>query len=315
MEHECSAIRIPVILGPTAAGKSDIALRIAEKAGFDIISCDSRQLYRMMDIGTAKPLAEERNRVKHWLIDSIDPDNEYSAYSFSEDAKKVIRDLAGRGKTGLMCGGSGLYFESLRRGIGPRIPSDPAFRQTMVRRAEEEGSAKLHQELRELDPESARRIHPNDIQRIVRALTVYHQTGEGISALRRRSEAADGLVFAVTVLMPPRAVLYERINRRVDEMARRGLWEEFKALRKRGYDEHSPGLRSVGYQELFAVERGTCTFNEALEVIKRNTRHYAKRQMTWFRTHNGPEIIDYSGDQTALAGRVANRVLVNDFPH
>jgi tRNA dimethylallyltransferase len=293
-------IIVPVLLGPTASGKTAIALPIAQSAGWEIISCDSRQVYRYMDIGTAKPLREERGRVRHWLIDVLDPSEQYSAAAFTQDALNVIRTRAKKGMVTLVCGGTGLYFESLRRGIGPQVASDPEIRETITKRAAEKGSAALHKELREKDPEAAASIHPNNVQRVVRALAVYSQTGQRISELKRLAAPPADIDFIVVALMPPRAALYERINARVEAMLDRGLWEEFTALRGRGYDERSPGLRCVGYQELFAVEQGVMSINEAAEKIKRNSRRYAKRQITWFGKHNREELVDFDWDTAGI---------------
>jgi tRNA dimethylallyltransferase len=293
-------IKVPVLLGPTASGKTAAALLIAESAGWEIISCDSRQIYRFMDIGTAKPDREELGRVRHWLIDILDPAEQYSAAAFAGDALNVIRTRAAEGKVTLVCGGTGLYFESLRKGLGPQAASDPLVRDALAQRAAEEGSAALHRELCEKDPEAAGAIHANNVQRVVRALAVWYQTGKTISALKRLAVPPEDMEFTVAVLMPERDSLYERINSRVDEMARRGLWEEFIALRERGYDERTPGLRCVGYQELFAVERGTTSMKDAVAMIKQNSRRYAKRQITWFRMHNRESMTEYAWNTASL---------------
>ena len=249
-----------------------------------------------MDIGTAKPRKEERERIRHWLVDILDPAEQYSAAAFVQDALSVIRSRAEKGITSLLCGGTGLYFESLRRGIGPQVASDPLIRDALTRRAAAQGSAALYRELGEKDPEAAAMIHANNVQRIVRALTVYYQTGKKISELKRLAVPPGDIDFTVVVLMPPRPMLYERINRRTDEMMRQGLLEEFTALRERGFDERTPGLQCVGYQELFAVERGELSLKEAAEKIKQNSRQYAKRQITWFRKHNSGSLLDCDYD-------------------
>jgi tRNA dimethylallyltransferase len=293
-------IKVPVLLGPTASGKSAVALHIAKSAGWEILSCDSRQVYRGMDIGTAKPAKEERGRVRHWLVDILDPGEQYSAAAFAQDALDVIRSRAKEGFVTLVCGGTGLYFESLRRGLGPQVASDKGIRDRLTERAADEGSAALYRELGEKDPEAAAMIHANNVQRVVRALSVYYQTGKKMSELNRLAVPPDDIDFIAVVLMPERKALYERINARVEEMLSRGLWEEFTALRGRGFDERTPGLRSVGYQELFAVEQGAMSMKEAAEMIKRNSRHYAKRQITWFRMHNREELAEYAWDSAGL---------------
>ena len=254
-----------------------------------------------MAIGTARPSADERRRVPHLLIDSIDPSERYSAAKFVDDALAAIRGSLSRGVTPLLVGGTGLYFERLRGGVGPQVLSDPSIHDALLRRAEQED---LHGELRRVDPEAASAIHPNDRQRIVRALAVFTQTGKKISQLQRESVPPADLEFIVAALLPPRELLYERINRRVDAMVAAGLWEEFVSLRKRGYGEDAPGLQCLGYQELFAVEKGDCTLTEAAEAIKRNTRRYAKRQISWFRAHDGGAFVAWSDDEALLASRV-----------
>ena len=293
-------IKVPVLLGPTASGKTAIALQIAQSAGWEIVSCDSRQVYRFTDIGTAKPRKEERERIRHWLVDILDPAEQYSAAAFVQDALSVIRSRAEKGITTLVCGGTGLYFESLRRGIGPQVASDPLIRDALTRRAAAQGGAALYRELGEKDPEAAAMIHANNLQRIVRALTVYYQTGKKISELKRLAVPPGDIDFTVVALMPPRPMLYERISLRTDEMVRQGLWEEFTALRGRGFDERTPGLQCVGYQELFAVERGAMALGEAMEKIKQNSRRYAKRQITWFRMHNREELAEYEWNTAHL---------------
>ena len=289
-------IHVPVILGPTGAGKTAVALRIAEASGLDIISCDSRQVYRFMDIGTAKPLAQELQRARHWLVDILDPSERYSAYDFAQDAGAIIRDLADKGRGGLVCGGTGLYFDCLRNGLGPQVASDPAERDRYMERAAQEGSGPLYRELCDVDPESASRIHENDVQRIIRALLVFSVTGRPLSVLKKQTMPPDDLEFGVAVLLPDRERLYEAINSRVDDMVLRGLWDEFAALRARGYDASSPGLQGVGYQELFLAERGSCTFAGAVEKIKQNTRRYAKRQITWFRARHRRDLVKWVYD-------------------
>jgi tRNA dimethylallyltransferase len=300
MAKKTFRIKVPVLLGPTASGKSAIALRMAKSAGWEILSCDSRQVYRGMNIGTAKPTKEERARVRHWLVDILDPGEQYSAAAFAQDALDIIRGRANEGVVTLVCGGTGLYFESLRRGLGPQVASDKGIRDSLTKRAADEGGAALYRELCENDPEGASTIHANNVQRVVRALSVYYQTGKKMSALKRLAVPPDDIDFTVVVLMPDRTTLYERINARVEEMVDRGLWEEFRTLRGMGFDERTPGLRSVGYQEFFAVERGTMSMNETVEIIKRNSRRYAKRQITWFRMRNRGELAEYALDAAGL---------------
>ena len=295
-----------MILGPTAVGKTGHALGLAEEYNFEIISCDSRQIYRYMDIGTAKPSKPELKRVRHWLIDSIDPDESYSAYQFSKDAAAIIRANRQAKKGALICGGTGLYFRSLSEGLGPQAASNPQIRAQLEAKAREKGVHELHRELTTLDPESGHRIHPNDLQRIIRALAVFYQTGTPISELRNQTAPPMDMQFAVAILMLPRTVLYERINKRVDTMVNEGLWDEFKQLRAKGYELNHPGMLCVGYRELFGVETGEKSFSDACEEIKRNTRRYAKRQITWFANQiKGGVLFDSQREHTKLRDYIA----------
>lgn len=277
-------IRIPVILGPTAVGKTDIALKIASEANWDILSCDSRQIYRYMDIGTAKPKKDQLKLVRHWMIDEILPSRQYSAYKFSKKSADIIRKLARQNKTVLICGGTGLYFRSLSEGFCNRIESDPQLKKKLIQRGKEKGSVELYRELCEKDPRSALRLHQNDMQRIIRALAYFYQTGTTISGSSIESCAPDDMEFIVVKISRDRTELYDRINRRVEMMFAEGLYDEFLQLRARGFSLLSPGMQTVGYRELFQLEEGKISKQEAIGLIQRNTRRYAKRQITWF-TH------------------------------
>lgn len=277
-------IKVPVILGPTAIGKSAVALEIAEKLQWEILSCDSRQVYRKMNIGTAKPSPSQLAKVTHWLVDILDPGESFSAFGFTKEALQIIKNRAACGKTVLICGGTGLYFKCLSEGIAAPVDSDPIIREKLIKEAQNEGVSALYNKLLINDPDSAAKIHPNDLQRIVRALTVYYQTGIPFSKIRREKSAAEDLEFKVVKLTCDRQWLYERINNRVIEMINNGLWDEFLGLIRQGYDEKSPGLQCVGYKELFAHYNGSCSISDAIALIQQNSRRYAKRQITWF-TH------------------------------
>ncbi|MDR3011869.1 MAG: tRNA (adenosine(37)-N6)-dimethylallyltransferase MiaA [Chitinispirillales bacterium] len=290
-----SKITVLAILGPTAAGKTEVALSMAEEYGYEILSCDSRQIYRHMGIGTAKPSLEEMGRVRHHLIDILDPSKPYSAFAFAEDALRIIREAHKIGKKILICGGTGLYYDILVNGGGSSLDeADLDLRDRMLEEARECGSASLHDRLRGVDPEAAEKIHPNDLQRVLRALDVYYRTGRPLSSLRKDRLPPEDIDFRAVVISLPREELYGRINRRVDVMVGRGLWSEFTNLREMGYTEASPGMACVGYRELFGVEKGEMGLEQAAELIKRNTRRYAKRQMTWFRNRAPGALIDVS---------------------
>jgi len=292
-------ITVPVILGPTAVGKTGFVLRAAA-LGYEVVSCDSRQIYRRMDIGTAKPPPAERERVKHWLIDILDPSEPYSAFAFAEDALRIIRESHAAGKKILICGGTGLYFHILKSGAGPVDGADLKLRNELQRQASERGAAELYGRLQKADPLGASKIHPNDLQRVLRALDIIYRKGQPFSAFHDAKRPPEDIEFRTIVVSRPRDILYERINRRVDAMFKQGLWDEFRALRESGYTETSPGMICVGYRELFSVERGETSLYQAAELIKQNSRHYAKRQMTWFRNKTKAEcyidVKDEDGD-------------------
>jgi len=291
-------IRVPVVLGPTAAGKTGFALRVAEELGFEVLSCDSRQIYRGMDVGTAKPTAAERARVRHHLIDILEPSEAYSAFAFAEDALRVIRGAREIGKKILICGGTGLYYHILRSGAGRTDGADLTLRGELQDAARERGAEWLHGQLQVVDPAAAAKIHPNDTQRLLRALDVAYTTGKPISSLYGAGSPPADIEFREVVVVRPREELYGRINKRVDAMVGAGLWDEFVSLRRAGYAEASPGMVCVGYRELFGVERGECGIDQAMELIKRNTRRYAKRQTTWFRKKpEGASVIEASDER------------------
>lgn len=287
-------IRVPVLLGPTAVGKTDLAVEFCAEQGWEILSCDSRQVYRGMDIGTAKPTGEQRSHVKHHLVDIVNPDNVYSAFQFATDAGAVLGAVASTGGTVMVCGGTGFYFKSLSEGLDTVADPDPELRMRLRAKAASEGAESIFKELELVDPARAARIHPHDVQRTLRALEVYYASGIFSSEQSNSGFPNRKYFFDVVVVVLPREELYRRIDKRVELMAENGLWDEFLQLRRAGYDEQSPGLLSPGYRELFAVERGDLTFAEACEKIKTNTRRFAKRQLTWFRTQSSGTVIDLS---------------------
>jgi tRNA dimethylallyltransferase len=260
-----------------------LAIGIAEGLGLEIISCDSRQIYKRMDIGTAKPSAAERASVKHWLVGIIEPSEKYSAFRFAHDASRIIRERAAGGRAVMVCGGTGLYFQALKNGIGPQVAADPQIRKRYAEMAERQGREAVWQRLKEVDPEAAQSSHAENLVRNIRALEVFETMGMTLSELKKRAVPPGDFEFHVIVPTLPRPLLYERINRRVDEMIQRGLWDEFQSLRAAGFTRESPGLGCMGYRELFDVEEKKTDLQSAIELIKRNTRNYAKRQLTWLR--------------------------------
>ena len=276
----------PVILlaGPTAVGKTQLALEIAHRLGTEIINCDSMQVYRYMEIGTAKPTPEERALVPHHLLDVADPDETFDAARYAELARPVIESLQNRGKMPLVVGGTGLYMKVLTRGICPAAPRDPAVREQLRRELEEHGLGRLHQELGRVDPEAGRRLHPHDRQRVLRALEVQRLTGIPLSCWQSQHRFQQTIYRTVKIfLYRDRNVLYERINRRVRQMLEQGLVAEVRRLLAMGYGPELKSMQAVGYKQLAAHLLGACPLASAVSDMERATRHYARRQLTWFR--------------------------------
>lgn len=274
---------VACIMGPTASGKTDLAVALVERLPFEIISVDSVMIYRGMDIGTAKPDAAVRARAPHRLIDIIEPSETYSAARFREDCLAEMEQIRGRGRLPLLVGGTGLYFRALAEGLADLPGADPELRAELSERLAEHGPAGLHAELKRVDPESAARIHPNDPQRLQRALEVYRLTGEPLSAWHAR-QAETVVPLRRLVLAPPRELLAARIEQRFDAMLAAGFVDEVRALRARG-DLHPelPSMRAVGYRQAWQFldsELDEAAFRERAIAA---TRQYAKRQLTWFR--------------------------------
>jgi tRNA dimethylallyltransferase len=278
------------LLGPTASGKSELAFRLAEKHPIEIVSVDSAQVYRGMDIGTAKPSAEERAQVPHHLIDIVDPDERYGAGQFRNDAIRAIEGIIARNRIALVVGGTMLYYRSLATGLDPLPRADAAIRKSIADEAARRGWPALHAELEKIDPAAAQRIPPNDAQRIQRALEVFRLTGKPISALQRG--AADPLPFALKAcaLIPERAELHQRIEKRFDAMLRAGLIEELRQLKRRfRLDADLPSMRAVGYRQVWSYLDNRIHEAEMREQAIAATRQLAKRQMTWLRRFPGLE--------------------------
>ena len=279
-------IKILCIVGPTASGKSSLALELAKQLDGEIISCDSMQIYRRMDIGTAKPTHEEMACVRHHMIDIADPDSDFSCAEYVSFADTAIRDCAARGKLPIVCGGTGLYLDALLRGADfEETASDENIRAELFAFAEREGAHALHGELERIDPESAAAIHENNVKRVVRAIEIYRVCGVRKSELDRRSRLA-GDRFDATVIglrYNDREKLYGRIEKRVDVMMSEGLLEETKSLLSEGvFEKNRTAAQAIGYKELLSYIAGEETLDAAVDRLKTATRRYAKRQMTWF---------------------------------
>lgn len=278
--------RLPlvVICGPTATGKTETGILVARELGGEVVSADSMMVYRGMDIGTAKPTREERQGVPHHLIDIVDPDAAFSVALYQELAEKRIADIHARGRLPLLVGGTGLYIRAVVDRYRFVAAPDPALRRRLAEEARAAGPDALHARLAAVDPVAAARIHPHNVRRVIRALEVYYRTGEPIS----RFQDLDGYTAAkyrlwMFGLTMEREQLYRRIEERVDRMIEAGLVEEVRRLLERGYSRGLTSMQALGYKEIAAYLQGEVTLEEAVRLIKRNTRRFAKRQLTWFR--------------------------------
>lgn len=279
--------QILVLAGPTAIGKTDLSLRIARQYNCEIVSVDSMQVYKQMDIGTAKATLEERAEIQHHLIDIVEPDEDYDAASFATDALRVIKEIQNKDKIPLLTGGTGLYLRALFEGISPDIASDAEIKLHLQQRLAREGCSKLHEELTLYDSLSAQRIHKNDSHRLVRALEIFHSTGIPWSEhLRRHQLQLQRTPFADSTLQIcltcERTRLYQRINERCLSMVEAGLEGEVRALLKKGYSRDLKSFNSIGYRHMVNYIDGTWDQEEMLGLLSRDTRRYAKRQFTWF---------------------------------
>jgi tRNA dimethylallyltransferase len=291
-------VRIPlVVLGsPTATGKTRLAVELARACGGEIVSADSMQVYRFMDIGTAKPTAEERKRVRHHLIDVADPDEEFNAALYADAARAQIARLRQEGKTVFVVGGTGLYIRALLRGIIATPPVDEAIRRHYQNLRDRFGRAHVYRLLCEKDPAAAARLNPNDSVRVIRALEVFEQSGQSIVVLQDRHAFADCPYEALKIgLRIERDELKQRIFDRTARMVEAGLVAEVRGLLDRGYSEKLKSMQSLGYKQIIAFVQGRCALDEALAQMNRETWRYAKRQMTWFAADR--EIVWYSPRQ------------------
>lgn len=308
MEKGPVAVKLLVILGPTASGKTGLAVRIAEEVGGEIINADSMQVYRRMDIGAAKPSPDQLRRVRHHLLDLVEPDHPFSVADFRREAETAIADISTRGKRVIVCGGTGLYIKALTRGLMDAPGGDEALRSELKGLAEREGVGELHRRLALVDPVAAIRLHPNDRVRIVRALEVHHLTGRPISEHIGEHRFEGGSHGCLKIgLKVDRDALYRTIDNRVERMIGNGLVDEVRALLADGYSSGLKPMRSIGYRQVCGCLAGEYSLEEAVRLIKRDTRRYAKRQLTWF--NRDPEIkwIEYPENVAMIVQNV------NDF--
>ena len=276
--------KIVVIGGPTATGKTKLSVELAKKANGEIISADSVQIYKKLDIGSAKPTKEEMSNIPHHMIDILEPTENFSVADYVERAKSVIADVSSRGKLPIIVGGTGLYISSLVDNVMfSEAETDFALRDELNKKAEEMGAEKFHALLAEVDPVSAENIHPNNVKRVVRALEIYYSTGKTMTEHNAVSKLVpspyDAKMYALT---SDREVIYERIDKRVDIMVNDGLLEEVDGLLKDGVTKDMQSMQAIGYKEIVSYFEGKLTKEEAIDAVKQNSRRYAKRQLTWF---------------------------------
>ena len=267
-----------ILTGPTAVGKTELSIKLAKKIGGEIISADSMQVYKQMDIGTAKVMPEEMQGVKHFLIDEFEPDEDFNA-------KKYMEEIYAAGKIPIIAGGTGFYIQALLYDIDfEDNDADYSYRRSLEQMAEEKGAAVLHEMLQKVDPKSAETIHENNVKRVIRALEYFEKTKRPISEhneSQRQNESPYN--FAYFVLTDERKVLYNRINLRVDKMMEQGLLEEVKALKEKGCHKEMVSMQGIGYKEMLDYLDGIYNYEDAVDLLKKDTRHFAKRQLTWFR--------------------------------
>lgn len=301
----CEAFANAIFLtGATASGKSALGIDLAIRLNAEIVSMDSMAIYRKMDVGTAKPTLEERRRVPHRMIDVVDPTEEYSLMDYLRDSAEVVDDIESRGKVALFVGGTPLYLKAILFGVFSGPGADKALRDELLEKVERDGPEALWNELRVVDPETAQRLHPNDVKRVVRALEVFKLTGVPISRRQREFQSPPRVdARRAFILTRERETLYERVNQRVDEMIKNGFVDEVKRL----VDARELGAtasQAVGYRELAAFLRGEVELADAVETIKQYTRNFAKRQETWFRS-----LEKFGAQRVAADGRTRDEIL------
>ncbi len=275
--------RVIVIVGPTCSGKTLLSLNLALKLQSEIISADSRQVYKFLDIGTAKPSSEQLNLVRHHFISSILPNEQFNASRFSEEAEIIIRSLIKREKIPIVVGGSGLYIKALIDGIITEVETDEKFRAELYELRKIKGNEFLYERLKEIDPESASKMLPQNWKRVIRALEVYHLSGKPLSYFYSNQKKKNEFDYLQYGLEWKRSELYQNINLRVDNMIKNGFVEEVKNILAEGYDKNLNSLNTVGYKEIISFLENKISLDEAISKIKKNTRNYAKRQLTWFK--------------------------------
>ena len=297
-EPVCRRRPLVVLLGPTAVGKTRLGVQVAQQIGTEVLAADSRQVYRGMDIGTDKPTEDERQDVPHRLIDLADPDETFSTGWYRRAALAEIDRLYAAGRLPFVVGGTGLYIRTLVRGLCPAPPADPLVRAELMRMSKEQGRDGLYAELAQVDPVTAARLHPNDEAKVMRALEVYRLSGQPMSALQRHHGFQEAPFSALLIgLQRPKEELYRRIEERIDWQLAHGMVQETRALLDRGYGRESGAMTGLGYRHVAAHVSGEYDYAEMVRLFKRDTRRFAKRQMTWFRKEPGVRWIAMEQDQ------------------
>ena len=277
--------KIICIAGPTASGKTALAVALARELGGEVVSCDSMQVYRHMDIGTAKPTPDEMQGIPHHMLDVAEPTEDFSVSRYCEMATPIVEDILARGKPVIIAGGTGLYMDALIKGNSFAPYPSTGMREQLEAQADTEGMERMLELLRSIDPDSAARLHPADRKRILRALEVYYETGETITAHNKKTQALPPRFNAFWLALEDveRATLYARIDKRVEKMLEAGLIDEIQSLLARGIPEKCTAMQAIGYKEFVAALGGVCSMQEAVAQVQQSSRHYAKRQLTWFR--------------------------------
>lgn len=313
MQKNTPKIPIAVIAGPTASGKTSLSIAVAKRYDGEVVGSDSMQIYKHMNIATAKPTKEEMDGVAHHMIDIIEPDEEYSVAHYAKAAKECINDIYARGKLPVMAGGTGLYTDNVLQNITlTETETDFALREKLSRKADEIGNERMHKRLEEIDPEAAKNIHPNNIRRVIRALEVYYTTGKTFTDQIENSKKEECIYDSVFFMIDwDRDELYKRIDLRVDIMAEQGIYDEFLSLIERGYTRNLNSMQAIGYKELFDYYRGLCSFDEALALIKKHSRNYAKRQLTWFKRNKDIILLNAKGDINAQCFEIMDKRIKN----
>ena len=307
-----------IIAGPTATGKSDTAIELAKQIGGAVISADSMQVYRGCDIGSAKIMPDEMQGIDHYLIDCLDPKDEFHVVAFAKMAKDAMEQICEKGQIPILTGGTGFYIQAVLYDIDfGSVTDEPKLRENYYEYADRYGAEALHALLKEVDPKAAEAIHPNNIKRVIRALEYYEGTGRAISAHNEaQRKKSSPYRFAYYVLTDDRAKLYKRINERVDKMFDAGLEAEVRSLYDAGMTEDDMSMKGIGYREFFPYFAGKCTIEQVREQIKTDTRHFAKRQITWFKREKDArwvDIADFKRDPKQIADYLAGRLKKDRF--